>query len=421
MKRVILQNTVLRMGMTLCLIITLNGCFWPFTMTNGQLVRRQESDFSKNPAEATVAPPKETQAMEPERIEEESSSLLEEIDEAVPVPPSLEIVPEAVEPPASEVVEPPASETVEPPTPEAVEPPAPEKPLIVENEEKTGKRMEEPLRLSEKYPGLATGILSEAVLQELGPGELLSSEDINITEDQFKKEFSRLSEEEREADAPLTFDVFERMATKILLARRVQEEAGITPQDPAWEGAMQGYYDKVAGPAKVSEEDAAAFYLENKELFAETPFDEVKEELRSYLGEEKQQAALEKHLRNFGKKIPIQVHGPWVEQQAGKFKNNVIDKARANGKPLLVDFYAQWCGPCMQMKPTLHKLQDKYADVLTVLFVDVDKHTVLARRHKADSIPLLLLYDARGSLVSRLEGYREEEELSEELQKIGVQ
>ena len=72
MKRVILQNTVLRMGMTLCLIITLNGCFWPFTMTNGQLVRRQESDFSKNPAEATVAPPKETQAMEPERIEEES-------------------------------------------------------------------------------------------------------------------------------------------------------------------------------------------------------------------------------------------------------------------------------------------------------------------------------------------------------------
>ena len=49
--------------------------------------------------------------------------------------------------------------------------------------------MEEPLRLSEKYPGLATGILSEAVLQELGPGELLSSEDINITEDQLRKNF----------------------------------------------------------------------------------------------------------------------------------------------------------------------------------------------------------------------------------------
>ncbi|HOC70918.1 MAG TPA: thioredoxin family protein [Candidatus Hydrogenedentes bacterium] len=112
---------------------------------------------------------------------------------------------------------------------------------------------------------------------------------------------------------------------------------------------------------------------------------------------------------------------PREDQQAGRFKNNAIDNARAAGKPLLVDFYAKWCGPCMHMKPTLEKLGDKYADALNILFIDVDKHSALAQRHRADSIPLLLLYDANGSLISRLEGYMAEAELVRELQKVGIQ
>lgn len=450
MKRTILQNRVLYVGFIVCLPILLNGCFWPFTAMDGELVRTRKTVSSAASTETEETLP---EGMDAETKEEELQSLPVEPDEELPAPAPLELtapvpeepeapIPEEALPPApeepialaqktpaapapeepiapaAEEVEPAAPEEAVSPTPEVPVTPAPEEAPVVEEKKAS---IEDAPRLAEKYPGLATGILSQAVLQDLGSGDLLSSGDISITENSFNEALSKMPEEERKADDPLTFDVFEHMATKILLARRVKEETGVTPEDPAWEGAMQAYYDKVAGPAKTTEEEAAAFYLENKDLFADTPFDTVREELRAYLGEERQKAAFEKHLRNYGKEVPVKVHGPWVAQQAGRFKNNVIDKALDEGKPLLVDFYAHWCGPCMHMKPTLEKLGNQYADVLNILFIDVDKHTVLAKRHRADSIPLLLLYDAKGDLVTRLEGYQEETELMRELQKVGVQ
>lgn len=71
--------------------------------------------------------------------------------------------------------------------------------------------------------------------------------------------------------------------------------------------------------------------------------------------------------------------------------------------PVLVDFWAPWCGPCRMISPVLEKLAAQYAGKLKVVKVNVDQNPALAQRFKAQSIPLLVLIE-RGKEVDRKVG-----------------
>ena len=64
----------------------------------------------------------------------------------------------------------------------------------------------------------------------------------------------------------------------------------------------------------------------------------------------------------------------------------------AQDKPVLVDFYADWCGPCKMLKPVLEELKSKMGDKLTILKVDVDKNSSVAAQYKIQGVPTLLLF-----------------------------
>lgn len=79
-------------------------------------------------------------------------------------------------------------------------------------------------------------------------------------------------------------------------------------------------------------------------------------------------------------------------------------------KPVLVDFYADWCGPCKMMNPALEKLSEEMADDVTVVKVDVDAHPDLARRYGVQGIPNMQLF-ANGESIETLVGARSYETL----------
>lgn len=93
------------------------------------------------------------------------------------------------------------------------------------------------------------------------------------------------------------------------------------------------------------------------------------------------------------------------------FEEEVIE----SDKPVLVDFWATWCGSCMMLAPIVTEIAEEYADELKVGKVNVDEQPVTSLEYKVASIPTLMLFKG-GKVVKKTVGYMSKSELITELE-----
>jgi thioredoxin len=102
-----------------------------------------------------------------------------------------------------------------------------------------------------------------------------------------------------------------------------------------------------------------------------------------------------------------------VKKQFSSFQ----DLLESSSVPVLVDFYATWCGPCQMMSPILEQVSASLRDRLQVVKIDTDKYPRLASQYEIQALPTLVLFK-NGQPAEKIEGVLQASQLIQYLESV---
>jgi thioredoxin len=97
--------------------------------------------------------------------------------------------------------------------------------------------------------------------------------------------------------------------------------------------------------------------------------------------------------------------------------NSFEEMLSGSDVPVLVDFYADWCGPCQMMTPILQQVNLQLKDKLRIVKIDTEKYQNLATQYQIFALPTLVLFK-EGKPVDRIEGVMQASDLVQHLQSF---
>jgi len=84
---------------------------------------------------------------------------------------------------------------------------------------------------------------------------------------------------------------------------------------------------------------------------------------------------------------------------------NFDEEVLKSDNPVMVDFYAPWCGPCKMMAPTVEKLSEEYSGKVKIGKLNVDESTEISSKYEIQSIPTIIFYKG-GEVVDKMIGFQ---------------
>ncbi len=86
-------------------------------------------------------------------------------------------------------------------------------------------------------------------------------------------------------------------------------------------------------------------------------------------------------------------------------------------KPVIIDFWAEWCGPCKQLSPVIKDLAEQYGDRIKVAKMDIDSNPITPGKYRIRAIPTILSFKD-GQVVDQLQGLRKKADFEAAIEKM---
>jgi len=253
--------------------------------------------------------------------------------------------------------------------------------------------------------------------------------DQKITVAQFDRELGKVPPPFQEVFREEPKQYLDQLVTKEILLQEARR-LGVNP-DPAAKredvdlSIMQNLLKKeVLDKIQVDPKEVAEVYKQHKDQMGKKSLAEVtpmiEEAIRKLKGKEK----AEEYLASLKNKAKIEIDESRLKgvtaAVASTNTKEEFNQAMKGGKPVLVDFGANSCMPCRQIRPILKEIGKEYSEKAKVLIIDVYKYQDLAREHRVQLIPTLIFFDKGGKEVFRHVGAWDKDSIVGKLKEAGA-
>jgi len=181
---------------------------------------------------------------------------------------------------------------------------------------------------------------------------------------------------------------------------------------------------RFATPPTVTKEEIRKVYSLLKDRMGGKPLDQVSPIIEQIIREKKHEEETEQFIMELRQSAKVEIDQIRLQKIAAKPPDSNTEedfkKAITSGKPLLVDFGANSCFPCRQLRPILKEIDKEYSGKAGVLVIDVYKYQNLAREYKIVFLPTLVFFDAKGNETFRHIGVLDKEKIVAKLKEIGM-
>ena len=269
------------------------------------------------------------------------------------------------------------------------------------------------------YPNLSSGILMYAKAAPLPDNILLKTDGIEIAQKDIDQFIARQPRQLQRELPKYGFFALEQEATGRILLTLAGEELKKNNRDVTGmtdDQIRQTFFETLTKDIAVSDGDVEKFYKENETLFCGAPLAQVRKQIENQVLQDKKQRFLDAYTRNLGQTMEIIVADAWVKAQAQTARDNLLDQARANGKPTLAVFSAKSCCGPDKMAPLIGAVRKTFGDAINIISIDPRREQILSARYGIRSIPTQIFYDKTGKEYYRNSGLISEKDT---IEKIG--
>jgi thioredoxin 1 len=256
-----------------------------------------------------------------------------------------------------------------------------------------------------------------------------------ITVEQFNKELEKVESPFKEMFKEDPQPFLENIVVQRLLLQEAKKQ-GLTapvktykdttkdsksPEDALIEDLIK---KKFSAPPTVTKEEIKTVYSQLKDRLGGKSLEQVAPDIEALIRENKRQEEIKQFIAELRSGASVEIDQIRLKKIAAKPPESNTEedlkKTLTSGKPFLVDFGANSCIPCRQMRPILKEIGKEYAGKTEVLVIDVYKYQNLAREYKILLIPTLVFFDSKGKEVFRHVGALDKEKIVAKLKEIGM-